>query len=79
MALVADNIHDKIQGSLRSINDVELRRKSSQHHLVTQSEVKNIKALEEFVRMPHQRFLDVYMELRHFERKALQAKMALKK
>jgi RNA polymerase primary sigma factor len=74
MALVADNIHDKIQVSLRSIQDLESQRKSSQQQVVIQSEERKIKALEEFVRMPYQQYLDAYKQLQHFTRKALQAK-----
>ena len=77
IGLIADNIHDKIQASLRSIEDVKFRRRTSQGRLVIKSEVKKIKALEEFVRMPHQQFLEVYKQFQHFTRKALQAKMAL--
>ena len=74
MALVADNIHDKIQVSLRSITDFETQRKTPQQQLVVQSEERKIKALEEFVRMPYQQYLDAYKQLQHFTRKALQAK-----
>jgi RNA polymerase primary sigma factor len=74
MALVADNIHDKIQLSLRGIQDLETQRKSPQQQVVIQSEERKIKALEEFVRMPHQQYLDAYKQLQLFTRKALQAK-----
>jgi RNA polymerase primary sigma factor len=74
MALVADNIHDKIQLSLRATQDVEGQRKTPQQQLVLQSEERKIKALEEFVRMPYQQYLDAYKQLQHFTRKALQAK-----
>ncbi len=74
MALVADNIHDKIQLSLRAIHDVETQRKSTHQQSIIHSEEKKIKALEEFVRMPYQDYLKAYKELQHFTRKALQAK-----
>jgi RNA polymerase primary sigma factor len=74
MALVADNIHDKIQLSLRGIQDYEGQRKSPQQQVVIQSEERKIRALEEFVRMPYQQYLDAYKQLQHFTRKALQAK-----
>src|SRR5438132_141592 len=50
MALVADNIHDKIQLSLRAIRDFESQRKSPHQQSIIHSEEKKIKALEEFVR-----------------------------
>jgi RNA polymerase primary sigma factor len=74
MALVADNIHDKIQLSLRAIRDFEQQRKSTQQQSIIHSEQKKIKALEEFVRMPGEDYLKAYKELQHFTRKALQAK-----
>src|SRR3989454_8062989 len=74
MALVADNIHDKIQLSLRTIQDLENLRRSAQQQAVIQSEQKKIKALEEFVRKPCLDYLKAYEQLQHFARKALQAK-----
>jgi RNA polymerase primary sigma factor len=74
MALVADNIHDKVQLSLRTIAELEERGKGPQHQHVIQCELRKIKALEDFVRMPRQEYLKAYLELKHFERKAIQAK-----
>jgi RNA polymerase primary sigma factor len=74
MALVADNIHDKIQLGIRNIQDTSCQRRSAQQQLVVQSEERKIKALEEFVRMPYQEYLDAYRHLQSSTRKALQAK-----
>ncbi len=74
MALVADNIQDKIQMSLRTIEEFEKQRKSTQQQTVIQSEERKIKALEEFVRMPYREYLEAYRQLQHFSAKALQAK-----
>jgi RNA polymerase primary sigma factor len=74
MALVAENIHDKIQVSLRTIHDWEHTRKSSQQQQIIQGEHRKIKALEEFVRMPSGDYLKAYDQLKHFAAKALQAK-----
>jgi len=74
MALVADNIHDKIQLSLQTIQDWENQRKSTQQQGIIESERKKIKALDEFVRMPDQEYLKAYEQLQRFARKALQAK-----
>ena len=74
MALVAENIHDKIQASLRTIEEVESHRKSTQTQLIAEGERKKIKALEEFVRMPFADYLIAYKQLLHFSAKALQAK-----
>ena len=74
MALVAENIHDKIQASQRLIQECEAQRKSPQQQQVVQSEQKKIKALEDFVRMPCEGYLRAYDQLKHFAAKALQAK-----
>jgi RNA polymerase primary sigma factor len=74
MTLVAENIHDKLQYSLRALADAENQRESSaQQHLV-EAERQKIKALEEFVRMPHENFLKIFGRLREFSTQALQAK-----
>jgi RNA polymerase primary sigma factor len=74
MTLVAGNIHDKLQYSLRALADAESQRESSaQQHLV-EAEKQKIRALEEFVRMPATGFLKTFESLREFSTKALQAK-----
>ncbi len=74
MALVAENIHDKLQYSLRALADAEAERESSaQRHLV-EAERQKTKALEEFVRMPHADYLVTFDRLREFSTRALQAK-----
>jgi RNA polymerase primary sigma factor len=74
MALVADNIHDKVQLSLRTIAELEEHGKGPQHQHAIQCEQRKIKALEDFVRMARQEYLKAYQELQHFNRKAIQAK-----
>ena len=74
MALVAENIHDKFQCSLRALTETEMQRESiAQRHLV-EAERQKIKALEEFVRMPHWDYLRMFDRLREFSNKAIQAK-----
>jgi RNA polymerase primary sigma factor len=74
IALVAENIYDKLQYSLRARAEAEMQRESSaQHHLVA-AEKQKIKALEEFVRMPFENFLKAFDALRDFSTHALQAK-----
>jgi len=74
MAMVADNIHDKIQIGLRAICDFEAQRKSQQQQAIIQSEKRKITALEEFVRMAHGDYVMAYQQLQYFSRKAIQAK-----
>jgi RNA polymerase primary sigma factor len=74
MALVAENIHDKIQYSLCALADAEMQRKSSfQQHLM-EAERHKIRALEEFVRMSCADYLKAFKRLREFSARALQAK-----
>jgi RNA polymerase primary sigma factor len=74
MALVADNIHEKIQTSLKTIKEFEEQRASQQRTMLIQSEQRKIKALEEFVRMPAQDYLNAHAQLKHFADKAHKAK-----
>ena len=74
MTLVAENIHEKIQYSLRALVEAgEQRESSAQQHLV-EAEKQKIKALEEFVRMPHRGFLALFNQLRESSARALQGK-----
>jgi RNA polymerase primary sigma factor len=74
IALVAENIHDKLQYSLRGLNDAQNQRESSaQKHLV-EAERQKLRALEEFVRMPHEDFWGAFDQLRDAAAQALQAK-----
>jgi RNA polymerase primary sigma factor len=74
MALVAENIHDKMHLSLRAIQELESQRKSPQAVAIIESEQRKIRALEEFVRMPCQDYLKTYELLKIYSVKALQAK-----
>jgi RNA polymerase primary sigma factor len=74
MALVADNIHDKVQLSVRTIQELEQNGNAAQCQQIIESERRKIKALEEFVRMPCADYLKCYLQLQHFARKAIQAK-----
>ena len=74
MTLVAENIHDKIQSSLRAIDDLSKHKKSPQAALIIQGEEQKIGALEEFVRKPFAEYEEAFKRLQHFAAKALQAK-----
>jgi RNA polymerase primary sigma factor len=74
IAVVAENIHDKLQYCLRALADARNQRESSaQLHLV-EAEQQKLRALEEFVRMPHEDFLLAFDRLRDAAARALQAK-----
>jgi RNA polymerase primary sigma factor len=74
MALVAENIHDKINLSLRAIQELESQKKSPQAIAIVESEQRKVRALEEFVRMPCHEYLKTYELLKVYSIKALQAK-----
>ncbi|MGH7943069.1 MAG: sigma-70 factor domain-containing protein, partial [Limisphaerales bacterium] len=74
MAMVAENIQEKIQYSMRALIEAgEQRESNAQQHLV-EAERQKIKALEEFVRMRYQDFLVLFNRLREFSTRALQGK-----
>ena len=74
MALVAENIHDKLQYSLRALAETEAQRESSAQQHLAEAERQKIRALEEFVRMPHADYLHAFDRLRECSTRALQAK-----
>ena len=74
MALVAENIHDKIRLSLSLIDELSGQRKSPQAGVVISAEEQKIKALEKFVRMNYENYLNAYAQLKVFAARALQAK-----
>jgi RNA polymerase primary sigma factor len=74
MALVAENIHDKFQSSLRAISDFEKQHDARASQALIHAEQRKIQALEEFVRLPHQDFLKSFAQLKAAAARALQAK-----
>src|SRR6266480_3559060 len=65
MTLVAENIHDKIQLSIRTMQESESQRKGGPPSAAAAAEQRKIKALEEFVRMPFANYLKAYSQLKH--------------
>ena len=74
MVQVAENIHHKIQYSLRAIAEAETQRESSAQKHLAEAERQTLRALEEFVRMPHEDFLHAFDRLSDASARALQAK-----
>jgi len=71
---VAENIYEKIQYSLRALAEAQEQRESTaQKHLV-EAERQTLRALEEFVRMPHPEFLVAFERLHDAAARSLQAK-----
>jgi len=74
MILVAENIRDKIQASLRAVEDYEAQPKSASQQALIQSERNKIKTLERFVRMPSVEYLDACAGLNECLARAHEAK-----
>ncbi|HEV2209038.1 MAG TPA: RNA polymerase sigma factor RpoD [Verrucomicrobiae bacterium] len=74
MALVAENIYDKVQASLHLLQDNEPQRKPGHNVAMLEAEQRKLEALEEFVRMPAREYQLAYQQLKAFTSKALQAK-----
>ena len=74
MMSVAQNIHDKMQYSLHALHEARAQRESTaQKHLV-EAEQQTLRALEEFVRLPHADFFVAFDQLEDAAARALQAK-----
>jgi RNA polymerase primary sigma factor len=74
MVLVAENIHDKIQSSLRLIQELEVQDELPQSRTLIDSERRKIQVLERFVRTPWLDFLKAYSQIKQSSLQALQAK-----
>jgi RNA polymerase primary sigma factor len=74
MALVAENVHDKIQSSVHLIQELEAHDKSSPPRALNEPERRKVQALERFVRAPWLDFLKACAQMKQVSAKALQAK-----
>jgi len=74
IVLVADNLYDKIQHSLRALREAEHHHKASEIRELVPAEERKLRALEAMVRLPHAEFLKRYAQVRIFSAKAVQAK-----
>ena len=74
MIVVAGNVHEKFQASLRRIQELEAHRKSTEQQAAIHGERTKIQALELFVRMPREEFYKVFDQLKRAADRAHQAK-----
>jgi RNA polymerase primary sigma factor len=74
MILVASNVHEKFKSSLRHIEELDSRRKSADQQAALLNERAKIRALEQFVRLPHEEFFKMLEQLRRAADRAHQAK-----
>jgi RNA polymerase primary sigma factor len=73
MALVAENVHDKIQAGMRIIQTHQAHPKADSAAIIVEEEQK-LRSLENLVRMPREKFLAAFAQIRVFSNKAIQAK-----
>jgi RNA polymerase primary sigma factor len=74
MALVTENIQEKMRHSLRVIAQLEQQRPSESQQAYLSNERQKLRDLESFIRMPHAEFLAAYERLQEYAAKAHQAK-----
>ncbi len=74
MIVVAGNVHEKFQSSLRLLQELEIQRTSAERRTMIESERAKIRTLEQFVRMPREDFYKAFSELKASADRAHKAK-----
>jgi len=74
MIVVAGNVHEKFQSSLRRIQELEAMRHTKERDASLDGENTKIRALEQFVRMHRDQFYSVFDALKRAADRAHQAK-----
>jgi RNA polymerase primary sigma factor len=74
MIIVAGNVHEKFQASLRHIQELEVLRTTAERRAALEAERAKIQVLEQFVRMPREEFFKTFKELRAAADRGLKAK-----
>jgi RNA polymerase primary sigma factor len=74
MIIVAGNIHEKFQASLRHIQELESLRTTAERRAALEAEHAKIQTLEQFVRMPREVFFKVFKDLKAAADRGLKAK-----
>ena len=74
MTLVADNIHETFQQGLTALKSLKPQKKSKALDMAIEAEENKLSTLEEFVRMPVEKFLESYKQLKHYAELAHKAK-----
>src|SRR5665213_2114109 len=74
MIVVAGNVHEKFQASLRHIQELENLRTTAERRAALDAERAKIQTLEQFVRMPRDEFYKVLNALRAAAERGLKAK-----
>ncbi|HEU6448324.1 MAG TPA: RNA polymerase sigma factor RpoD [Verrucomicrobiae bacterium] len=74
MIVVAGNIHEKFQASLRRVQELEAQRATPERRSALEAEREKLQTLEQFVRMPREEFFKIFAELKSAADRGLKAK-----
>ncbi len=74
MIVVASNVHEKFQASLRHLQDLETMRATNERRSAVEAERAKIQTLEQFVRMPREEFFKAFKDLKGAADRGLKAK-----
>jgi RNA polymerase primary sigma factor len=74
MIVVAGNVHEKFQASLRHLQELETQRASAERRAASEAEQAKLQTLEQFVRMPREEFALVFKDLKAAADRGLKAK-----
>jgi RNA polymerase primary sigma factor len=74
MIVVAGNIHEKFQASVRHLAELENQRNTAEKRAAVEAEHQKIATLEQFVRLPREEFYKVFIALKNAADRGLKAK-----
>jgi RNA polymerase primary sigma factor len=74
MIVVAGNVHEKFQASLRHIQELETQRTNGERRSSLDSERAKLQTLEQFVRMSREEFFQAFADLKAAAERGLKAK-----
>ena len=74
MIVVAGNIHEKFQASVRHLAELETHRNTAEKRAAVEAEHQKIATLEQFVRLPREEFLKAFKALKTAADRGLKAK-----
>jgi RNA polymerase primary sigma factor len=74
MIVVAGNIHEKFQASVRHLAELETHRNTAEKRAAVEAEQQKIATLEQFVRLPREEFYKAFKALKAAADRGLKAK-----
>ncbi len=74
MSVVAENVNEKIVGSIEAVEAASKGRKTAANKQIIDGESRKLQALEIFTRMTSEDYVEAFKQLQHFGKKAHQAK-----